>query len=906
MKTMLCRPCLQLAIVALCASVVRADSARGGGDFLDRGLTGLALALRRLDVGASVLWVVAHPDDENNGLLVELARVRGLRCGLLTLTRGEGGQNEIGPELGDALGLLRTGELLSCHRLDGVEQYFGRAYEFGYSFSVEETFETWGREETLEDIVRVVRHFRPDVIITMMPTGSGGGQHHQASAILATEAFEVAADGDRFAHLAAEGLRPWRASKLYRAPFVRGEAPEGALEISIGRFDPWLGMSPAELGARARNLHRCQGMNRAPVPGPASAWLLLAASRLPESKGALETDLMQRIPSGLSARWSRFARARELELPRALTGGIAALGKAAETCRAHLEAGEWQELPECIASGLDLVRRLRELLARGSLDTDLHYDFDHALELEERDWNHAAARSSFLLLEARRIPEESGRSIDAEVVAGESFLVELSLAHRGRGRLEQVRPAAVLAEGWRATRIDSPEAHETVSMPADSIRRWRFRIDVPNDAVITEPHWFRDSERQFRWRSRSQGIAALQPHAPPPLRFEVHWEVAGVAASLRATAVHREYDARAGLERSSILRVAPALTLATDVRVGLLSVDSAKRGRVVRVVVQCHREAPANAVVSLELPPGWSARPDEASVRLDGEGTTRSVEFHVQPPEDVSPGRFRVGVVARLDGRVWRRSAQLIDYLHIEPRILYRPAQLEVVVLDVRLPEGLRVGYIEGVGDDVAESLLELGVDVDLLDAEALESSDLGRFDAIVTGVRAYKGRNDLVANNGRLLEYVHAGGTLVIQYNKYEFLRGKFAPFDYTIRRPHDRVTDEDASVLVLEPEHRAFNWPHHIVASDWKGWHQERGIYFLGSYGPPALPLLEIEDSFEYNRGPKRGALVVARHGEGHYVYTGLGFFRQLPRGVPGAVRLFANLLCLSREIDTEPSSD
>ncbi len=854
--------------------------------FVDRGDVGLGLALRRLQSTASLLYITAHPDDEDSALLARLGRGEGHRLGTLTLTRGEGGQNEIGPELRQAIGILRSEELLAVHRLDGVEQFFGSVIDFGYSFSVEETYEAWGHDETVADIVRILRAFRPDVVVTLVPIGAGGGQHHQASARLATEAFFAAGDRSRFPEQFAAGLEPWQPVKLYRAHWGDRDADSSRrmVRVQLGGFDALLGMSYAEFGALARNQHRSQGMNAPPVVGPQSRWYSLAVSFVGTAAegGALfegvHTDVVSRLRASLKP------------LPRGVD-----LDRWSDTIRAVTNAfrlRDYDELRQQIMSGLAELRRVKRIVdsdAEADSDRPARTEVPFLLEREEEDWVDAAAKSHFLHYDAY-VTGDAGAKGDPDgmVVSGEAFVVETEFAHRSPADVSGVSCQLRAPPGWHV---------ETVQAGADrpgrgEVARSRFRVRVPQDAPPTRPYWRRSLEWSGRYSVDTQHCG--EPFVAPPLTARWTYTSHGVEAHVDQPVVARSYDPAVARRRSHALKVVPEISVIASPRVVIAS--SRSDSAPVRVQARVRTNVAAARVdVEVSVTGGWRATPAVAQVELPRGGDEAEISFTLQAPEALEPGSQSIRVVARHGQREYREGYETIAYHHIETRHLFRPAAATLRVVDVEVAGKPNVGYVVGVGDEVDASIQQLGVPVTQLEGTALRSDDLSKYDVIVTGVRAYKDRDDLIASNHRLLDYVKSGGVMIVQYNKYEFNAAQYGPYPLTIHRPHDRVTDEDAPVRALFPEHPILSQPNRLGARDWDGWVQERGLYFLGEWDERYTALLEIEDSFAYNKGPKRGSLVVARYGRGVWVYTGLGLFRQLPAGVPGAYRLLANLLSL-----------
>ena len=826
----------------------------------DQGLTGFGLALRRLPTTGSLLYITAHPDDENNAVLAKVSRGLGIRTALLSLTRGDGGQNEIGPELFEALGVLRTQELMRVHRFDGARQYFTRAYEFGYSFSVEETLERWG-EEVLRDVVRVIREFRPDVILTLNPRGAGGGQHHQASARLAARAFELASDDSRFPEQIEEGLRAWRSSRLFQAPGVGwawGDGRSGpghAAAIEVGDYDPLLGESYAEFGARARSSHRCQGMNILPEPGSRTAYYRLV-------KGNTELKDGTGFFGGLDISWGRVARHDP-----DLTGGLESLRRLIRQIRDDYAESRIEQSAAGVMQGLALVREL----AAQTGNAEARF----LLRAKEQDLLAAAGKGNFIYLDALVRQSRDGRVNPEEEVS-----VRVRFLSRS-GNPARLRSVQLSGTGdWNVRRVGR------------SGSTGEFRVTVPAEAGYTQPYWFRRDSKIDLFSVRG-GFSGVEAVSPPALKARVTYVSDGVEAGLELPVQYRWFDPVIGGERRRELQVVPEVTLGLEPEVRIF-VPGAAQGKTFHVRVENERRGSLETRVELLAPEGWRVQPRTRDLSFRREGETATVTYEVEPPQGLEPGSYRLEARARVGARTYSQGYRSIDYHHVETRHLYRQARSLVQAFDVKVAP-VRVGYVMGVGDQVPAAIEDLGLELTYLDASDLAEGDLSGFDVIVTGVRAYLKRADLRSNNHRLLEYVRQGGHLVVQYNKYEFNREQYGPYPARIHRPHDRVTDETSPVRVLEPDHPVLNWPNTITDADWEGWVQERGLYFLGEWDPAYRPLLELQDPFPYNPEVKRGALVVARYGKGTYLYTGLGFFRQLPAGVPGAFRLWANLLSL-----------
>ena len=884
----------------------------------DRGAAGLGLKLRRIASGVSVLTITAHPDDENSGLHALLSRGLGARVSLLTLTRGGGGQNEIGPELFDGLRLLRTEELRASHRLDGVEQYFGMVSDFGYSFSVEETFEKWGHEETLGEVVRMVRALRPDVILTLPPEGTGGGQHHQATGRLAHEAFDAAGDPDRFPEHAALGLLPWPPARLFVSGVGGGPAPaEGrTVRVETAVWDPLLGRTYADLGQEARSAHRCQGMGqiRSAVGFPSTLVETRSSAGLPDGSGSGE-DIFAGIPTGLE-RLDAFLAGSPEAVERA-RAALAELGDAVAEARAAFSATAPEDSLPGLRRALDAVRRLREEAAPQSagLTPESRHEIEHRTGFRERLIEEALALAHGLTADAVADAGEvvPGGRLGVSVfvsggVAAPATVTGIAVEAPGGWRVAPAAEASGASRrpGPRRRPLPpalGPDDFPRAAGPGTPLRA-SFGIVVAGDAALSRQPW-RDLSGEGSGRDRfepaDEALFGL-PARPPQVMARVSFESGGIPASLRLPVEYRYEGAWVGTEKQKEVSVLPSVSVAVSPEIVVFPRGQNPRRLTVSVV---HRGAAAAGFETvLRAPEGWTVTPESAPVSFAGPGETR-LEFEVSAPPGAADGSYSLSAEARpaAGGAPFRETVETVAYHHIETRYLFRPAEAEARVLDAAVAPA-RVGYVEGVGDEVAEAIAQLGVPLTFLDEQALAEGDLSAFDTIVLGVRAYLVRPDLRTHNRRLLDFVEAGGTLLVQYNKFEFNDDQWGPYPISVGR--GRVTVEDAEMRLLVPDHPVFLGPNPIGAADWEGWVQERGLYFLAPGGDPAYrDLLASEDPVPYNAGEKRGILVEARHGRGRWLYLGLGLWRQLPAGTPGAYRLLANLLSLGyrQETATEP---
>jgi len=881
----------------------------------EQGHVALGLALRRLSNTGIFMHATAHPDDEDNGLLVMLSRGQGVRTALATATRGNGGQNEIGPEIFEALGVLRTEELAALHRFDGAEQYFTRAVDFGFSFSTEETFQEWGRDEITADYVRLIRMIRPDVILGLRPDGGGGGQHHQASTIISRDAFTLAGDPTKYADQITGGLRPWQPVKYYfrggfGPPGARASANTTLLSIDLAQYDPLLGRTYADIGTEARSMHKCQGMAQLlSLPGPSPSTFELAESTLPGGARLAEQSLFDGIDTSIGG-LVRFAGPNP---PQELTQGLSAIATAVQQAQRAFHEGNDADTVGPLLTGLRSVRRVRAALGTlTAIDAAGRFEIDFRLLQKEQEFQRAVLVANGVLIEAL--------ADDDVVTPGQAVKASVVVANRGMGdvTVKQVTfegfsggAACTLAAVTRPTfsfmgggrRAPAPSPGPPIStLKKDQVGRCDPTVTISPDERITEPYWHRDGEAG-RYTFDPNAPFGL-PYRPTPFSVQV---VLGIGAdgeeihSSHAVHYRSEGDIFSGEKRGELL-VVPALSATVSPSVAILPLSNLSASRTgspvagqreIRVTVVNDTPGVADATVKLSVPDGWTSTPAQQAVAFTRENESRTVRFEVRPPRGAKPGAYELGATASLNGRAFTRGFQVIDYPHIRRQHIYGDAEATLKILDVKIPANLTVGYIMGVGDEVAQAIQQLGAKVEMISPDELAWGNLSRFQTIVTGVRAYERRPDLRANNSRLLDYVRDGGTVIVQYNKFEFNEAQYGP--YPAKVTSDRITDESAPARVIDPTDPLFNTPNRIHDSAWEGWVQERGLYFFEPEDSRYQAHLSLTDPFPNNPGEKRGALVSARYGKGRWAYVGLGLWRELPAGVPGAYQLLANLLSL-----------
>ncbi len=830
------------------------------------GLEAVDRALAKLSVHKRLLVVGAHPDDEDNSLLAWVSRGLGGEAAYLSLSRGEGGQNLIGPELGIELGAVRTGELLAARRIEGTRQLFARGYDFGYTRSLEETFARWPREALLADAVRAVRRFKPQVMVAIFPPDARAGHgQHQASAVIAAEAFEAAGDPGRFPELAAEGLAPWRPEALFRRAWRREEATH---EFDLGRLEPLSGRSLAQIAAASRSMHRSQDMGREQPIGPAAGGLVwLAGGAAAGATGPF--DGLDTRPAGIAAPLAGSAR-REVA---ARLDEVEALARAAREGLSPAVSGS--AVPS-LARIVTLLGEARSALGGGAPGELAVADLlDEKLAVAEAGLAAAAG----VVIEALA---------DREAVAiGGSLAVEASVWRAGKAAVEVLGIELASPAGWE---VAGPRAAD--GKPGEGMTTEVFDVRVAAAAGPTVPYFLRRplAGDLYDWSDAPPAVRG-EPLGPPPLVARFRLTIAGAPATLEREVVHRYGDQAVGEVRRP-LRAVPRVEVTVDPELMLVHIGG-EGDWSFGAVARSNGPAPVQGTLRATPPPGWRGSAERAFEIGEPSGTSGRVVFALTPPPAAPTGRYRVTAAAELeDGSRFTSALAVVEHPHVRPIAVPREAAMEISAFQIRVPELSRVGYVAGPSDRVPRFLTTIGVPVRILSERELAEADLSAFDAVVVGSRAYETVPELGRANGRLLDYVRGGGLVVVQYQQYQFVDGGFAPYPLEIARPHDRVTDEASPVRALAPEHPALRRPNAIGEEDWEGWVQERGLYFARSWDPAYAPLLALRDPGE----PEQlGALLVARLGEGTWVYTGLSFFRQLPAGVPGAFRLFANLLAL-----------
>jgi LmbE family N-acetylglucosaminyl deacetylase len=876
----------RVPLFALCAGLAAAVLWPAGASRLlaqvrpvySLGAGGVLQQIQQLTTTGSALVVAAHPDDEDSAFIARVARGDHARAAYLSLNRGEGGQNVIGPELFEALGVIRTEELLQARALDGGEQFFTRTFDYGFSKSREEAARFWGEREVLADMVRIIRMYRPLVIYSRFSgTEADGHGQHQLSGDLTPRAYRAAADPAQFPEQLAEGLRPWQALKLYRGVGFRGgPGNEPSAVIETGTFDPVLGRSYFEIAAEGRSQHKSQEMGVPESRGRQRSGLILLDAKVKTDSG--ETSVFQGIDTslrGLAALAGLPSGAFKTELDTA----AAAVDRAVE---GFSPLRPERAVPDLVtALGAIRAARVAVPTVPGASDA-AKAEAEFLLAIEERSAELALQRASGTVVDALA-EDETLAPGESSVVTVRMFLAQPSIVKPGTTSL-------LVPGGWKVGAAEVPQPD-----PANFMARFfretadrteAFSVTVPADAQPTQPYWLRlpRQGRMFSWPADApRGL----PFDAPLAIAEVKADIGGAAVTARQPVRYRLVDQVRGELRRDLALV-PAVTVAFDSQLEVVPVSSLGQPRRVAVRLQSHSKTTQSGSLRLSVPAGWAIAPREIPFTLQREGERTAAVFTVTPANGTPAGAYSIGAVATVAGQSFDRAMRTIAYPHIQTHRTYTAAAVQVRVLDLSVAP-VKVGYIMGSGDQVPEALRRMGLEVTLLDDDALAAGDLSEHDTIVVGVRASEARPAFVSANGRLLDYVRDGGTLVVQYQQGDYTARSLAPFAGQIG---SRVTDETAPVSVLAPDHPAFTTPNRIGPEDFGDWVQERNLYAFSTYDPQFTALLETADPGE---PPQRGGQLYARIGKGQYVYTAYAWFRQLPAGVPGAYRLMANLVSL-----------
>ncbi len=792
-------------------------------------------SLKKLNTVGSVLYIAAHPDDENTRLLGYLANEKKLRTGYLSLTRGDGGQNLIGKEQGELLGLIRTQELLAARRTDGAEQFFTRANDFGYSKNPEETFTFWNKDSILADVVLTIRKFKPDVIVCRFPTtGEGGHGHHTASAILAVEAFDAAADPKRYPEqLKYTGV--WQAKRIYWNTFNFGGTNTTApnqVKIDVGVFNPLLGKSYGEIAAESRSMHKSQGFGSAKQRGSNLEYFKLL-------KGdSTKNDIFE----GINTSWTRLKGTEKIQ-------------KTISECIKKFDA----QSPEIIIP--ELVSVYKQLLLLDEKDTNLKYWKTQKLKETES-----------LLLACSGLWLESYAS-DYIGIPGQETTVFTQIVNRNKNEVK-----------LNSIKYLQSDTTTALILKPNELYTFKRKEKIPADRSFSNPYWLNEKHEVGVYTIKDHSlIGKPQNDAAEKIIFDLNFQDLNLKIS--RDLIYKYTDPVKG-EIYRPFEILPPATVNISEKVFVFSDASPKT---ILLTVKANQNN-FEGTLQLKGSAGWNISIKEPNIKLKNKNDEVVIEAIVTADKNAATGKLEAAVIS--NGNTFNKSIKRIEYDHIPYQFILSDAEAGLVNVDLK-KTGTNIGYIPGAGDDVPAALKQIGYTVTMLTDELLLNENLSKYNAIVTGVRAYNTNDRLQIHYNKLMDYVKNGGNLIVQYNTNNRIgpvKANIGPYPFTISR--DRVTDEKAEMKFTNEKHPALNFPNQITAKDFDGWIQERGIYFATELDKQYETVFSINDPGEK---ASDGGLIIARSGKGNFVYTGLVFFRELPAGIPGAYRLFVNLLSL-----------
>lgn len=802
----------------------------------------IRLKLKKLNFLGSVLYMAAHPDDENTRVITYLSNERLAETAYLSLTRGDGGQNLIGPEIGAQLGVIRTQELLAARRIDGGKQFFTRAIDFGFSKSADEAMQIWGKDEILHDVVKVFRMYKPDVIITRFPADARAGHgHHTASAMFAAEAFDVAAQEGAFPELSRE-FGTWQVKRLYTNTgrwWNRdiNESTPGVITLDVGGYSPLLGQSYNEIAALSSSQHKSQGWGRAGERGYSPEFLEYVKGE------RADNDLFD----GINTTWTRIKGGEKIQ---PLVTKIANNFKDEDP---SASVKDLFVLRKAINALDDSIWKSRKLAEVNQLIVDCLGLFTQA------------TASSYFGSPGNKV------SITLEVVNRSKLPLQIS-----RIVSDEIK--------WDTTLSKELNPTEKIFV--------KTRKSISSDLSYSNPYWLKKEHETGIFSVENKDYIGL-PENPAAISLGINVQSNGEMIPLDVPLIYKWTDRVKG-ELSRPYEVVPPVFINVREHVLVFSDDQPKD---LHVQITTPLDSLFSGTLNVVLPDGWKAEPASVQFSFETKGAELHRTIRIFPTRVQSSGSIEVS--AEVGGKRYNQELNVINYDHIPAQTLLPKSVTKVVRIDLK-KSGQRIGYIRGAGDDIPTALRNMGYEVWEMSNEEITPANLQNLDAVVLGIRALNTNERIRYFMADLLEYTKNGGTVVLQYNtSFEMRTEAFAPFPLTISR--DRVTQEDSEVRILKPEHPVLNTPNKITAEDFKGWTQERGLYFPNKWDDNYQAILSINDKEET---PKDGSLLVAKFGNGHFVYTGLSFFRQLPYAVPGAYRLFANIVSLGKSQEQPPA--
>lgn len=862
---------------------------------INRGAAAVWQSLKKLHTRASLILVTAHPDDEDGGMLTYESRGIGARVALLTLNRGEGGANVMSSNYFDGLGLVRTEELLAADRYYGVDQYWTRVIDYGFSKTKAESIAKWTHDRVLYDVVRVVRMTRPLVITSVfIGAPSDGHGNHQTAGAMAQEVFKAAGDPSVFPDQIAAGLKPWTPLKDYaRTPWFGNDDGKLAANVEIpeGQYDPVLGLSYVQISREGLGHQKSQtGGGMIPKAGALSSTYHRYGTVVPAADK--ENSFFEGIDVSLMG-IATLAKGGKADF---LLPGLKKVNELVEGAIADYSVAWPEKIAPKLAEGWKKTEELIQQVKASQLSEDDKYNITYELEIKKAQFNNALAEGLGLSLAAMLAPEKEpdprfamfmgDPETPRVIIPGQKFGVKVHAVNQSSASvtLEGLKVQATDGKDWAIKSAGDARGELAKDKPVDA----RFDLRVPENAAYTRPYFSRPDIEQSYYDISDQRYLNL-PLPAYPLEAWAEFRYQGVPVSVGEVVQSSKRVTGIG-EVLEPLVVGPAVSLNVSPRAGIVSMNA--HALKLTATVHSNVTGAGKGTVRLELPAGWTSRPGSSEFSTKADGDEQSLTFEVVPA-GLAEKSYQITAVAEAGGKQFREGYELTGYSGLRPYYLYRPAVLRTSGVDVQVAEGLHVGYIMGSGDDVPTSLESLGIHVNFLTPNDVATAELSNYNVILLGVRAYAAREELKTYNSRLLDYVKNGGVMIVQYNTPEFDHN-FGPYPYVMGPSPEEVTDEASRMDILDPNNPVFQWPNPITRRDFEGWVEERGSKFLKSWDSQYVPLLSTQDE---GQEPQKGGLLYARYGKGVYIYNAYAFYRQLPEGVPGAFRLIANMVSLPK---------
>jgi LmbE family N-acetylglucosaminyl deacetylase len=861
---------------------------------INRGSAAVWQSLKKLHTRASLIMITAHPDDEDGGMLTYESRGQGARVTLLTLNRGEGGANVMSANYFDGLGLVRTEELLAADRYYGVDQYWTRVVDYGFSKTKAESISKWTHDRVLADVVRVVRLTRPLVITSVFVGGPTDGHgNHQTAGAMAQEVFKAAGDPNVFPDQIAAGLRPWNPLKDYaRTPWFGNDDGKIVTNVEVpeGDYDPVLGMSYVQIAREGLGFQKSQtGGGMIPKAGAVNT------SYHRYGSVAQAEDKEKSFFDGIDVSLMGIATLATDGKQGFLGTGLKRVNELVESAMTNFSAAHPEKIAPQLAEGLKETQKLIEQVKTSRLIADEKYNVTFELETKKAQFNNALAEALGLSVAATMAPEKEPNPLYAMFV-GDPDTTRVVIPRQKFGVKVRVVSQSALPVTLKHVEVDASDGNDweikgaidPQALAEDKPVDTRFELTVPKNAKFTQPYFSRPNIEQSYY-DISDMKYLNQPLSPYPLAAWAEFEFEGVPVRVGQVVQTIKRVNGFGVV-SEPLVVGPAMSVTINPKAGIVPLKGKEFA--VTTGIRSNVKGPAKGTVKLELPSGWRSTPPSVEFSTGSDGDEQFTTFHITPTK-LAEKSYQLTAVVDYGGEEYKQGYEVTGYPGLRPDYLYRPAVLRVTGVDVKVAEALTVGYITGSGDDVPASLENLGVHVNFLAPIDVASADLSKYSVILLGVRAYAARDELKAYNSRLLDYVKNGGVMIVQYNTPEFDHN-FGPYPYEMGSNPEEVTDEESKIDILDPQNPVFLWPNQITARDFEGWVEERGSKFLKSWDSHYEALLSTQDE---GQPSQKGGLLYAKYGKGVYIYNAYAFYRQLPEGVPGAFRLFANLVSLPK---------